>query len=70
MDDLAEALLILLVTIGFVWLVPLMRKKILSIFKGWIGEKKTIFYLWLSLRKNCIIDFITLSYRRKMVQLK
>jgi hypothetical protein len=49
MDDSTAALLMLLVIIGFVWLIPLMRKKILSLFRGWIGEKKTTFYLWLSL---------------------
>lgn len=52
MDDSATALVIILVIIGFVWLIPRMRKKILSLFRGWIGEKKTTFYLWLSLNSK------------------
>jgi ribosomal protein L37AE/L43A len=40
------------VIIGFVWLIPRIRKKILSLFRGWIGEKKTAFYLWLSLNSK------------------
>ncbi|MDZ7693639.1 MAG: NERD domain-containing protein [Balneolaceae bacterium] len=52
MDDSATALLIILVIIGFVWLIPRMRKNILSLFRGWIGEKKTIYYLWLSLNSK------------------
>ncbi|MFH5884002.1 NERD domain-containing protein [Halalkalibaculum sp. DA3122] len=52
MDDSATALLVLLVIIGFVWLIPLMRKKIMNLFRGWFGEKKTTFYLWLSLNSK------------------
>ncbi|MCW9708971.1 NERD domain-containing protein [Fodinibius salsisoli] len=52
MDDSATALLIILVIIGFVWLIPQMREKILILFRGWIGEKKTTFYLWLSLNSK------------------
>lgn len=52
MIDSAAALLILLVIIGFVWLIPLIRKKVVSLFRGWIGEKKTTFYLWLSLNSE------------------
>ncbi|TVR34081.1 MAG: NERD domain-containing protein [Balneolaceae bacterium] len=29
-----------------------MRKKIIILFRGWIGEKKTTFYLWLSLNSK------------------
>jgi restriction system protein len=32
--------------------VGLIVKKGMNIFKGWIGEKKTKFYLWLALRKK------------------
>ena len=52
MADTAVALLLVLVLIGLVWLIPRMRKKILSLFRGWIGEKKTSFYLWLSLNSK------------------
>ncbi|WP_440999807.1 NERD domain-containing protein [Fodinibius sp. SL11] len=52
MDDSATPLLMLLVIIGFVWLIPLMRKKIMNLFRGWFGEKKTTFYLWLSLNSK------------------
>jgi hypothetical protein len=52
MINSATALLIILVIIGFVWLIPRIRKKIVSLFRGWIGEKKTTFYLWLSLNSK------------------
>ncbi|TYP95434.1 Topoisomerase DNA binding C4 zinc finger [Fodinibius salinus] len=56
MDDLVAVLLVLLVS-GFVWLISLMRKKILSLFRGWFGEKKTTFYLWLSLNSKVYRKF-------------
>ena len=40
MDDSVLALLFLLLVISSFWLIPLIRKKILSLFKGWIGEKR------------------------------
>jgi len=49
MEDSVAVLLMVLAIIGFVWLIPLMRKKIVSLFRGWIGEKKTTLYLWLLL---------------------
>lgn len=52
MDDSATALLIILAIIGFIWLITRIRKKIVSLFRGWIGEKKTTFYLWLSLNSK------------------
>lgn len=51
MDD-SVTVLLLLVIIGLVWLIPLIRKKIMRLYKGWIGEKKTAFYLWLSLNSK------------------
>ncbi|MFH5834217.1 NERD domain-containing protein [Halalkalibaculum sp. DA384] len=57
MEDSAIALLIILAIIGFVWLIPRMRKKIVSLFRGWIGEKKTTFYLWLSLNSKIYRKF-------------
>lgn len=50
--DSAAALLILLVVIGSFWLIPLIHKKIFNLFRGWFGEKKTTFYLWLSLNSK------------------
>ncbi|MDZ7660381.1 nuclease-related domain-containing protein [Fodinibius sp.] len=52
MDDSAAYLLMLLVIISLAWLIPQIRKKILSLFRGWIGEKKTTFYLGLSLNSK------------------
>jgi hypothetical protein len=33
------------------------KKKIMNPFQGWIGEKKTTFYLWLSLSKKSYYTF-------------
>jgi len=52
MDDSVTVLLIILAIIGFGWLFQRIRKKILSLFRGWVGEKKTTFYLWLSLNSK------------------
>lgn len=65
MDDSATALLITLVIIGFVWLIPVMRKKILSLFRGWFGEKKTTFYLWLLLSSKVYKRFHHLIFPSK-----
>jgi len=52
MGNSVTVLLIILAIIGFVWLFQRIRKKIVSLFRGWIGEKKTTFYLWLSLNSK------------------
>lgn len=56
MKDLVAALIILAI-IGFLLLVPVIRKKILTLFRGWIGEKKTAIYLWLSLNSKVYQSF-------------
>lgn len=57
MDDSATSLLMVLVIIGFGWLISLMHKKIMSLFRGWFGEKKTTFLLGLSLNKKVYRSF-------------
>src|SRR5690625_10174 len=56
MAVLATDLLIIFVVISFVWLIPRIKKrikiKLLSLFRGWTGEKKTAFYLWVSLNSK------------------
>lgn len=52
MEDSDTDLLIIIMIISFVWLIPRMHKKISILFRGWIGEKKTAFYLWLSLNSK------------------
>lgn len=52
MDESAAILLIILVILCLMWLTTRIRKRIMNLFRGWIGEKKTSFYLWLSLNSK------------------
>lgn len=57
MDYTVTALLIIIVVFFFFRVITRLRKKIRSLFRGWTGEKKATFYLWLSLNSKVYRKF-------------